>query len=169
MAAATQISVDDYLKTTYRPDCDYVDGKVVERNLGERDHSRPQGLLCAFFFNREKEWRVIAVPEQRVQVKPHRFRIPDVSVLHEDAPFEQIVTTAPLICIEILSKDDSFASIVDRLDDYVSMGVANIWVIDPHKRRAYIYSLVGFIEAKDGMLRAADSEIAVPLADIFES
>jgi Uma2 family endonuclease len=167
MAAATQISVDEYLHTTYRPDCDYVDGQVLERNLGERDHSRPQMLLSAYFFAREKEWRIIVMPEQRVQVKPHRFRIPDVCVIHQDAPDEQIVTTAPLICIEILSKDDSFSPIVDRLDDYVSMGVANIWVIDPHKRRAYMYGADGTIEAVDGELRVAN--ISVPLASIFES
>ena len=43
MAAGTQISVEEYLHTAYRPDCDYVDGVVEERNLGERDHSWIQG------------------------------------------------------------------------------------------------------------------------------
>lgn len=33
MAAGTQISVEEYLHTVYRPDCDYVDGVVEERNL----------------------------------------------------------------------------------------------------------------------------------------
>jgi Uma2 family endonuclease len=83
--------------------------------------------------------------------------------------YEQIVTTPPLICIEILSKDDSFASIVDRLDNYVSMGVSNVWVIDPHKRRAYTYSAAGTTEAVNGELRVADTNISVPLASIFES
>jgi Uma2 family endonuclease len=169
MAAATQISVDEYLKTTYRPDCDYVDGQVLERNLGERDHSQPQSLLAAFFLARKSEWRLWALTEQRVQVKPNRFRIPDVCVLREDAPYEQIVTAPPLICMEILSKDDSFASITDRLDDYVSMGVPNIWVIDPHKRRGYVYNSDGFLEAKDAVLRVPNSAIAVPLSSIFES
>jgi len=169
MAAAAQISVDEYLKTTYRPDRDYVDGEVVERNVGERDHSQPQALLAAYFLARKKEWRLWALTEQRVQVTSNRFRIPDVCVLRPDAPYEQIVTTPPLICVEILSKDDSFASIIDRLDDYVSMGVANVWVIDPHKRRAYTYSADGTMEAINGELRVADSNIAVPLASIFES
>ena len=169
MATATQISVDEYLHTTYRPDCDYVDSQVLERNLGEYDHSRPQMRISAYFFSREKEWRIRVVPEQRVQVKPHRFRIPDVCVLREDAAHEQIFTAPPLICIEILSKDDSFSSIVDRLDDYVSMGVANIWVVDPHKRRAYTYGADGTIEAIDGELRVADSNISIPLASIFEA
>ena len=32
MATRTLVSVEEYLATSYRPDCDYVDGKVVERN-----------------------------------------------------------------------------------------------------------------------------------------
>jgi len=169
MAASTQISVDEYLRTSYRPDCDYVDGEVRERNLGEQDHSRPQGLIYVFLFLREKEWRLRVLPEQRVQVNPHRFRIPDVCVLRGDAPYEPIIHAPPLICIEILSKDDTFKSITERLDDYLAMGVANIWVIEPHTRRGYIYNPNGFLEAKDGVLRVPNSEIAVPLADIFES
>ena len=169
MAASTQISVEEYLKTTYRPDCDYVDGEVRERNLGERDHSRPQGLIYVFLFSREKEWRIVVLPEQRVQVKPHRFRIPDVCVLREDAPDEPIVHAPPLICIEILSKDDTFKSVTERLDDYITMGVPNVWVIEPHTRRGYVYNQDGFLEAKEGVLRATNSEIAVPLTSIFEA
>jgi hypothetical protein len=42
MAAATPlpISVSEYLHTSYRPDCDYVDGVVEERNLGELDQDQ---------------------------------------------------------------------------------------------------------------------------------
>jgi Uma2 family endonuclease len=169
MAAATQISVAEYLNTSYRPDCDYVDGEVVERNLGEYEHSRPQALILFYLCGREKEWRIRVVPEQRVQVKPHRFRIPDVCVVRAESPVEAIFREPPLICIEILSKDDTFKSVVERLDDYLAMGVANVWVIEPLTRRGYVYNADGFVEAKDGVLRAASSEIAVPLAGIFES
>ena len=169
MAAATQISVEEYLQTTYRPDRDYVDGEVVERNLGEYDHSRPQMRLILFFGTREKEWHIRVVPEQRVQVNPHRFRIPDVCVVLAESPVEAIFRHPPLICIEILSKDDTFKSVTERLDDYVAMGVPNIWVVEPHSRRGYVYSSDGFIEAKDGVLRVAGSDIAVPLAGIFEA
>ena len=36
-------------RRVYRPDCDYVDGRVVERNLGERDHSKLQAAIAAYF------------------------------------------------------------------------------------------------------------------------
>lgn len=39
MASTTQISVREHLNTSYRPDCDYLDGEVRARNLGEIDHS----------------------------------------------------------------------------------------------------------------------------------
>jgi Uma2 family endonuclease len=169
MAAATQISVDEYLNTTYRPDRDYVEGEVRERNSGEYDHSRPQALVCAFFVVREKAWRVRVVTEQRVQVQSHRFRIPDVCVVLADSPVEAIFHHPPFICIEILSKDDTFKSVTERLDDYLAMGVPNIWVIEPHTRRGYVYNSDGILEAKDGVLRVPNSEIAIPLANIFES
>ena len=168
MAIATQISVTEYLNTTFRPDCDYVDGEVLERNLGERDHSQPQALLAAYFLIRRKEWGLWALTEQRVQVKPHRFRIPDVCVLREDALYEQVVIAPPLICVEILSKDDSFASIVERLDDYIAMGVENIWVIDPKLRRGYRYTGEALVEYKDSVLKTSDAKIEVPLSSIFE-
>jgi Uma2 family endonuclease len=168
MATSTQISVDEYLKTTYRPDCDYVDGEVLERNLGEYDHSRPQALICAFFVVREKQWRVRVVTEQRVQVNQHRYRIPDVCVVLASTPVEAIFRDPPFICVEILSKGDTFQSVTERLDDYIAMGVPHIWVIEPHTRRGYVYA-DGFIAVKDGVLRVAGSEIAVPLAAIFEA
>ena len=48
------------------------------------------------------------------------------------------------------------------------MGVPNIWVIEPHTRRGYVNNADGLLEAKDGVLRVANSEIAVPLSNIFE-
>jgi len=38
------VSVEEYLNTSYRPDCDYLEGELLERNVGEWDHSRLQGL-----------------------------------------------------------------------------------------------------------------------------
>jgi hypothetical protein len=39
MSSATLVSVQEYLATSFRPDRDYVDGEIQERNLGERPHS----------------------------------------------------------------------------------------------------------------------------------
>jgi hypothetical protein len=74
---AELMSVREYLSTSLRPDCDYVDGVIVERNLGEYEHARLQGAVFAYFYNRRKEWDIDVGPEQRVEVGAKRFRIPD--------------------------------------------------------------------------------------------
>ncbi|HEV1287171.1 MAG TPA: Uma2 family endonuclease [Bryobacteraceae bacterium] len=166
MAAA--ISVTEYLNTCYRPDCDYVDGQVLERNLGEYEHSRPQALVAALLFNQEKQRRIVVLIAQRIQVGPNRFRVADVCVLRADAPYEPIVRTPPLICIEVVARNDSFMLLLQRLDDYRAMGVENIWVVDPHKRRGYRYTSEGLLEAKDGILRTSNPDLAVPLNALFD-
>jgi hypothetical protein len=42
MATAALIPVSEYLATTYRPACDYIDGEVKERNVGRQFHAALQ-------------------------------------------------------------------------------------------------------------------------------
>ena len=166
MSAA--ISVTEYLNTSYRPDCDYVNGEVLERNVGEYEHSRPQALVGALLSNQEKQRRIIVLIAQRIQVGPNRFRVADVCALRADAPYEPVILTPPLICIEIVARNDSFMLLLQRLDDYVGMGVEHIWVVDPHTRRGYRYTGEGLIEATDGVLRTSSPDLAVPLNALFD-
>jgi hypothetical protein len=75
MATGALASVNEYLSSSYDPDCEYIDGVVLERNGGERDHSTFEGATFAWFFNRRKDLRIAVFPEQRVQVTPTRFRV----------------------------------------------------------------------------------------------
>lgn len=168
MASRTLVSVEEYLRTSYRPDCDYVDGEIVERNLGELDHSDLQGEIVTYFRTRLRKSGVFAYPEQRVQVSPTRFRIPDVCVL-TSKPTEQIFRTPPFIAIEILSKDDRISAMQERIDDYLNFGVRYVWLIDPRTRRAWTYTKEGSIEARDFILCTEDPAIELPLPEIFHA
>jgi len=94
MATGTLVSLEEYLSTSYRPDCDYVDGVVLERNLGEKDHSKLQGALLGYLYRRRKEWGIHVFPEQQVQVGRTRFRVPDLCIVAGAEPDEQIFTRA---------------------------------------------------------------------------
>src|SRR5713226_8293305 len=61
MRSGTLVSVEEYLNTSYSPDCEYVEGRILERNLGEFDHSRLQINLGSYLRIREKEWGILAV------------------------------------------------------------------------------------------------------------
>jgi Uma2 family endonuclease len=165
MATSSLVSVDQYLTTSYRPDCDYVDGVLLERNVGEFDHGRLQTAIAAFYYNHRKQWRVHASTEQRVQVAPTRFRVPDVCVSAETEP-EQIFRTPPLICIEILSKDDRLAEMRERVEDYLNFGVPYVWILDPHKREVWRCTRDGMQKTEE--LRTENPDTAVPLAELFD-
>ena len=75
MATILQIPLGEYLGITYRPDREYVDGEIRERNVGKYEHARVQALLARWFGNHELEWGVQVVTEQRVQVSPTRVGI----------------------------------------------------------------------------------------------
>ena len=168
MQTGTLVSVEEYLHTSYSPDCEYLEGRILERNLGEYEHARLQTLLGAYLLNHEKQWGIRAVVEQRVQVTKQRFRVPDVCVILGDAPRESIVTHPPLLCIEVLSPEDRMSEILERVSDYVAFGVRYVWVLDPFTRRAHIYSNDGVHEMKDGRLWTSDPEILVPLNELFD-
>jgi Uma2 family endonuclease len=168
MATRTLITVEEYLTSVYRPDCDYVDGEVLERNLGERDHSYVQVALGSYFFARRKAWGIEVYPEQRVQVRANRFRIPDICVVVGSTK-EKIFTTPPFLCVEILSPEDRMSRVQDRIDDYFAMGVQNVWVVDPARRCAYYATANGDLNRViSGALRTTDPSLEVPLAEIFE-
>jgi Uma2 family endonuclease len=159
--------VEVYLKTSYRPDCDYVDGRVEERNLGEYDHGLLQLALGVLFSSNREAWGVRVVTDVRTQVKRARFRVPDVSVLRSDAPREQIITHPPLIAIEILSPEDRLGRFQDGIDDYVEFGVENIWIVDSETRRAWTADRTGLHLVQNGELTVAGTPIRVVLSEMF--
>ncbi len=167
MAAGTLISVDEYLSTSYEPDCDYVDGELVERNVGEQDHAEPQIEIVAYLRERRKELGIYVSLEWRMQVSATRFRVPDITVLLGPRPKAPVLRTPPFICIEVLSKDDRMSSMSEKIDDYLNFGVKYVWVIDPRRRKGWIVTTEATVEAKDGVLRTSNPEITVPLSEIY--
>jgi Uma2 family endonuclease len=167
MDARTLISVEEYRRTSYRPDCDYVDGEVVERNVGEWDHSDLQGSILFFLSARQKQWGTRVALAVRVQVNPTRFRIPDVCVVLGE-PGEQVLTKPPFLCIEVLSPEDRMKRVQERVEDYIAMGVPYVWVLDPATKRTWSVTLSeGWREAMSGTLKTANPALEMPLAEIF--
>jgi len=164
MADTASIPVEEYLRTLYQPDCDYVDGQLVERNVGEIDHSDAQSS-CLFHLKSRYRGYWVGV-EVRVQVKPDRFRVPDVVAVKGTKPKQRVLMEPPVLAVEILSPEDRMGSMWQRIDDYLDFGVPFVWVIDPATRRGYVYTTQGSVEAKDGVMRAG--ELEVPLGAMFE-
>jgi Uma2 family endonuclease len=165
--APSLLPIDAYLRTSYEPDADYVDGEIEERYLGEFEHARIQTLLSAVFSAHEKAWHIITVVEQRIRVAAHRVRVADIAILRADAPRERVTETPPLICIEVLSPEDRIPRVEKRRADYLAMGVANIWLIDPIRRSAHTYDAQGLHHADITNLNVPNTPIRLDLTEIF--
>jgi Uma2 family endonuclease len=166
MAGATAVSLNEYLNTSYRPDCEYLDGVVLERNVGEFDHSRLLGQMSSYLLSREKRWGILVLPTLRVQVRTQRIRVPDITVIVGGPPDGPIVTKPPFLCIEILSPSDRLTEMQERIDDYLSFGVSYVWLINPRTRQTYIYSSAGIREVRDGVLTTDNPDIRVVLDEL---
>ena len=166
MSVATSVPLSEYLNTSYRPDCDYLEGELLERNVGEWDHARLQGLLTVFFHGLEKKLGILVVPEQRVQVKARRFRVPDIAVILGPRPDGGIVTKPPFLCIEVLSPEDRLTEVRAKVADYLDFGVRYVWVIDPLTKLATVYTAEGGVEVRDGILTTQNPDISLSLNDL---
>ena len=160
--------MEDYLRTSYSPDREYIDGRIVERNLGEKTHSSIQANVVHYFMSRRKSLGIKVYPEQRVQVGPRRFRIPDVTVARSSQFQGEIFTNPPHLCIEILSKDDTLDYMQEKIDDYLNFGVPYIWIINPRLRKGYVATKAGIVEATSGILETRAPDIQVPISELLD-
>jgi Uma2 family endonuclease len=158
---AALVSVEEYLSSSYEPDCDYVDGVIEERNLGERQHSRLQLALSIYLGIRERQWNVWVLPEQRIRIGPRRFRVPDFCIIPRDREIEEVPTKPPLVCIEILSPEDRWSRVERRIEDFLAMGVERVWVFDPQERQVFECTRSGRRQVLEDVLEAPPVSIRI--------
>jgi Uma2 family endonuclease len=163
------MSEEQYLRTIFHPDCDFVDGRIEERNVGEWEHSMVQKMLVRLFARDEQSWGVVSTLECRLQVAQTRFRVPDVMVMRQGKRYSGVIRDTPLLCIEVLSPEDTWTRIRERLDDYLAMGVEHIWCFEPEAREVRRYTAVGFDRVTEPELTVAGTAIRVSVAEVFSA
>lgn len=160
---ATLLSASEYLRTEFRPDADFVDGHVEERNGGEKSHGKMQVRLVLLL----REIGLFAALETRLKVTSTRYRVPDVCAYHAE-PEEEVFTTPPYICIEVLSPEDRIARTMEVAQDYFQIGVLNVWLVDPVGRMIYVCDAAGGWSAvTDANVRTSDGRLVLTVSQIL--
>jgi Uma2 family endonuclease len=159
-------SLDEYLNTSYSPDCEYIDGVVLERNVGKTKHAFTQTEVLSQLRSFARPLSFHALVEQRVRVSASRVRIPDVCVVRRLD--QEVIVEPPLLCVEVFSPDDRWSRVNQSVTDYLAMGVPCVWIIDPYSRRAWIIDQEQPpAEVADGMLRASTLGAECPLSEVL--
>jgi Uma2 family endonuclease len=164
VATKTQITAEQYLRTTFEHDAEFVHGEIVERSMPDYIHSTIQFLVLLRFGALLGAHRLYPRPELRLRVAPDAYRIPDVSVLTQP-PQQRVPDVPPLVVVEILSQDDRHSDLMQKLEEYRQWGVPNIWVVDPSTKRLSIYSKLGLQNVS--ALSLPDYSFELTPADLF--
>ncbi|MGC9159268.1 MAG: Uma2 family endonuclease [Terracidiphilus sp.] len=127
------VPVEEYLRSSYSPDAEYIDGQIVEREstMGDNEHSAWQEAICAWFRTQAVSAGIRVRPELRVQVDACSFLIPDVTLLDRNLPAESIATHPPVAVIEVLSPADQVGRVMKKGERYEKMGIRTILIVDP--------------------------------------
>jgi Uma2 family endonuclease len=74
-----------------------------------------------------------------ISTDPRSWLQPDVSLTHPDQPGERYYEGAPLIAFEVVSENDTATRLDKKVADYLAHGAAEVWVIYPELRHAWVY------------------------------
>jgi Uma2 family endonuclease len=169
MRAKVLMDVGEYLHTSFDgPDCEYLDGEVVERNMGELPHSDVQVTLVHLLKQLRARLGIRVGAEIRVRISPTRYRIPDVAVWRNDHIGDRIPTVPPFLVVEILSPEDRMTRVQPKIAEYLSIGVEWIWVVDPTEKNAIVFSQGNPAGTLTEMLRTENPVIEIPLAKALD-
>ena len=149
------------------PDRDYVDGEVVERNMGELPHAILQTELAYMLGNLAQTLGIRVLAEIRIQVATTRYRVADIAMWRAGPIGRRIPTVPPFLVVEILSAEDRLVRLQPKIREYLAYGVEWVWVIDADERRALSYTPADLGGALVDELRTENPDITVPLPGLF--
>ena len=86
--------------------------------------------------------------------------------MRDTARLTPVLIEPPLLIVEILSPDDTFADLQKRARDYQAMGVETIWIVDPDTRTAQICTRSAWIPAT--RLIVEGTQISLDLESLFK-
>jgi Uma2 family endonuclease len=160
MATTHLISVEEYLHSTFEPDAEYVEGRIVQRSMPKKPHSKIQSYLDRTLYEKGHTLGYEVWVEQRVRTRrdPARYRIPDVCLTFGE-PDEDIFSEPPFLCVEVLSPDDAALEVRIKVDEYLAFGVAYVWIVDPISLGGEIHTRDRIERVRDGRYRAGDIEV----------
>jgi Uma2 family endonuclease len=141
--------------------CELVDGTLVEKAMGFEE-ARLAGRLVYLVnaYLEQNDLGICVGADGMMRIAPGLVRIPDMSFITWDrlpgraSPREPIPDLAPDLAVEVLSEGNTKPEMARKVREYFDAGVKLVWLIDPRKRTARVFSTV-----EKSVLVRADQEL----------
>ena len=164
-AGSTLVSVEEYLATSYKPACDYLDGVLRQKALPTRKHGLIQRWLGQLIAEGYPAFE--SESEVTLRIREGLYLVPDLIAQRVDHIQDPYPTEPVHLCIEILSPDDRTSELFAKCEDYLAWGVHTTWIVDPETERAWEYRRGERPhEIPPGGSLTAEG-ISIPLSDVF--
>jgi Uma2 family endonuclease len=136
--------------------CELVHGVLVEKTMRTWE-ALLAGLILHWFWDYLEEHRLgIALgADGFVGLRPGLVRIPDVCFIsrkrlpRQKLSKKAIARVVPDLAVEVLSRGNTKAEIKLKLQEYFQAGVRLVWVINPRKKTAEVYTAVSEVQRLD--------------------
>jgi Uma2 family endonuclease len=140
--------------------CELVDGTLVEKAIGFEESRLAVELSYRIMsYLDQNDLGICVGADGMMRIAPGLVRIPDVSFISWDrlpgreSPREPIPDLVPDLAVEVLSEGSTKPEMARKVREYFAAGVVLVWLIDPRKRTARVFSTV----AKSTLVREDQS------------
>jgi Uma2 family endonuclease len=174
---ATEKDIIEILDRENRP-CELVEGTLVEKPVGYEE-SDIAGLIITALNNfvRPRKLGMVTGEAGTIRLFQGLVRIPDVAFISWDhfpnrkRPKEPIPELAPDLAVEVLSRSNSKPEMNRKLEEYFAAGVRLVWIVDPRKRTARVYTALNqSVLIKEGQSLDGGAVLpgfVLPLSELF--
>ncbi len=157
-----------------------VKGELITMSPAGHPHGYYEGNFYAVlrvFVYHNKLGRVL-VGEVGIYTgrNPDTVRGADVAFISNDrlsqVQSQSFLDVAPELIVEILSPDDRWSNVIEKLDEYFAVDVKMVWVADPRRQQVHVYHSPTEVErfGIDDELSGGDvlPGFSVSVAELFE-
>ena len=167
MASAPRISLEEYLRSRYEPECELIGGELFQKPTGTREHMRMERRLADLLARDERAGLGEVIHELSV-LRGDEVRIPDLVFARPGAQFQNgILIDAPVLCVEMLSPSQRPSELFAKCEVYHTWGVPYCWIIDPAKKLAWEYHQDAPVQLIPPSASLTAGEITVTCNELF--
>jgi Uma2 family endonuclease len=178
--ARQEISPEQFLALPDTARFELIDGNLVERNVSVLS-SLVENLvalrLTAFTTNSQAGWVWgSSLGYQCFPQSPNKIRRPDVSFVRRDrlaaANLEDgFLKIRPDIVVEVVSPNDVKYEVDEKIEEYLSVGIPLVWIVNPETRIVEIHRRDGTVTKLHASDEISGDDVLpgfqCPVADFF--
>jgi Uma2 family endonuclease len=145
--ATTLITGEELLTMGDIGPCELIDGRIVPMSPTGGRHgiveSRLGSALSFFVQQHDLGWVLTGEVGIYIRRNPDRVRGADIVILSRErwpeGPSEGFLQGSPDLVVEIMSPNDRWQEVRQKIAEYFSIGVRWVWIVEPENRAVLVF------------------------------